>query len=333
MSIGTRQQSTVDVDRATVGRRGPAGRADPAIRQVLTPIASRGGWTAGVGDRLLGYGLLAPALAALVVFVAAPALLTIVVALFRWNLLARTQSWVGFENYNRVLGSDEFTNAVKNTVLYTLMTVPITVGLGLLVAVAINSVRRARALWRAIYFLPVASTLVATAVVWRWLFFPETGPVDSLLGTSGWLRSTSLALPALAIVGNWQGLGFAMVIFLAGLSSVPRHLLEAAELDGAGPLARFRHVTWPALGPATVFAVVVATTTSLRLYDSVAVMTQGGPLSSTETLTYLIWRRGIDYLDLGGGAVITVALLILVLIVTVWQFRLFGRRLESGAAR
>jgi multiple sugar transport system permease protein len=309
-----------------------------ALQEVLTPIAPRARRRARALPRpLVPYALLAPAAALLAAFVVVPALLAFALALYDWDVLAGVTTFVGLDNYARVLGSHELLNAVKNTLLYALMTVPTTLGLGLAVALAIDALAHGRAFWRAVYFLPVASTLVAMAVVWRWLFYPESGFVDVVLGglagVDGWLTSTSLALPALAVVGNWQGVGFAAVIFLAGLSGVPRHLLEAARLDGAGAWQRFRHVLVPALGPATVFAAIIATTSALRVFEQVQVMTEGDPLGSTETLTFLLWRRGIDYLDLGGGAVVTVVLFVVVLAFTAGQLRTFGRRLEEAGSR
>ncbi|MFT9480739.1 carbohydrate ABC transporter permease [Streptomyces sp. Mo3] len=184
---------------------------------------------------------------------------------------------------------------------------------------------------------PTIATMSAMSVVWRWLFYPDTGLVDAtigrLVGGTDWLHSTTLALPAIAMIGSWAGIGSSMVMFLAGLSSVPRHLHEAGRLDGAGPWHRFWHITWPALGPSTMFALIIATRDALRVFDQVRVMTDGGPLGSTETLAHLQWRYGVSYLDIGSGSIVNTVLLGLVLVTVAAQYLAGGRRLERAGAR
>jgi multiple sugar transport system permease protein len=208
--------------------------------------------------------------------------------------------------------------------------------LGLLVALAINRLTRARNFWRAVYFLPVAATLVAMSIVWRWMFLARRGLVDQTigkwLGLNDWLNSSDLSLAAVALVGNWQQIGFVTIVYLAGLAGVPKHLHEAARIDGASPWHRFWHVTWPSLGPTTVFVAVISSIQALRIFDTIATMTSGGPSGSSETLTYLLWKRGIYYLDIGGGAVITVVLLTLALLAT-WIQKRASRRLERAGSR
>jgi multiple sugar transport system permease protein len=298
------------------------------------PVRRRRSWAP---PRLQPYLMVGPAFMLMITFVVLPTVLVIALAFFRVDLLRGDVSFVGWGNVRVLLVGDELTLGLRNTLLYTLMTAPISVTAGLLVALGINALDGGRSLWRAIFFLPYASTLVAMAAVWRWIFFPNTGLVDSTvgawLGLTNWLSSFTLALPAVAIVGNWHLLGFVVVVFLAGLTGVPRHLQEAARLDGAGSWSRFWHVTWPALGPATVFAVVISTINSLKTFETIKVMTDGGPVHHTATLTFLLSRRGTEFNDIGGAAVLTIALLLLVVVVDVWQVRTFGRRLDRAGAR
>lgn len=281
--------------------------------------------------------LLSPAVALLVVFVIVPVGVVGVLSMYNYNLLAGTTTNVGLANYRSLIQDGLLQQAIWHTALYALITVPIIVGVGLLVAVGINSVGRGAALWRTIYFAPAASTLAAMSVVWSWMFYPDTGVIDStlgrLLGLGDWLNSTTLALPAVAVVGSWQGIGQSMIMFLAGLRNVNPDLLEAARLDKARAWQRFVHVTFPALGPATVFAIVVATRDSLRVFDQIQVMTQGGPITSSTTLSYLMWQRAMKFNDIGGGAVISIVLLALVLVTTLVQLRTFGRRWEAAGTR
>ncbi|WP_236795236.1 carbohydrate ABC transporter permease [Amycolatopsis sp. GM8] len=288
-------------------------------------------------DGVIGWILCAPAAILLGLFMIVPLVAVSVLAFFGWDPLTQTDHAVGFANFSRILTSPDFRSAVLRTLEYTVLTVPVTLLLGLVIAVAVNNVRHGAMVWRTVFFLPVASTLAATSVAWRFMFYPHTGIIDQTIGrvlpVQGWLQSTDLAIVAVSIVGIWQALGTTIVIFLAGLSGVPRHLHDAAALDGATAWSRFWHVTWPALGPATVLALVIDTRDSLRVFDQVQVMTEGGPLGSTTTLSYLLWQRGIHYNDLGGGAVIDLVILLVVFAFIGIQLRTAGRRLNDGATR
>jgi len=270
-----------------------------------------------------------PAFVLLGVFVIAPCLLSVALAMFDWEILRGTGHFVGLDNFKRMLTSGELYRSLRVTIVYSFYTVPVSVGAGLAVALGIHSLRRGGAFWRAVYFVPTAATLAAAAVVWRLLLYPDTGLFDRtigrLTGTSAWLSSPDLALGAVALVGNWQGIGFAAVIFLAGLAGVPQRQYEAAAIDGAGAWNQFVHVTLPAIGPATILATMTTAVSSLKAYDQIVVLTAGGPARTTETLTFLIWRRGIDFLDIGGAAVVNLVLLTVAVIVTIGLGR-FGRK-------
>lgn len=278
-----------------------------------------------------------PAVTWLTAVVVVPVVIVVGLAFFRYDPLTGTSEYVGLDNFERVLANGSLRRATVQTLAYTVLTVPVIVGLGLGIAVAIHHVARGAAWWRAVYFLPAASTLAGMSVVWRWMFYPDAGVVDStvgrLSGAADWLNSSSLAIPAVAVVGSWQGVGSAVIMFLAGLSGVPRDLLEAAALDGARPWSRFWHVTWPALGPATAFALVVTTRDALRVFEQVSVMTDGGPTGHSETLAFLMWRRGIYYNDIGGASVINLVLLAFVLVTIAAQMRFVGRRWEQAGSR
>lgn len=315
-----------------------ASRDDGARQGTMRPpgaLPPRRGW--GVVPRLPAVGLLVPAYALLVLLVLVPVLVVVALSFVDYDPLRGDVAYVGTDNFARVLSSDQFRIALVNTLVYLLLSGPATLVLALLVALGIHSVHRGGTLWRSVYFLPVASTLAAMSVVWRWLFYPDTGLIDAtigrVLGIEDWLHSTSLALPAVAVVGSWEGIGFAVVMFLAGLTGVPPSLLEAARLDGAGAWSRFWHVTWPALGPSVVFTLIITTRNALRVFDQVQVMTEGGPANSSATLSYVLWERGIRFLDVGGGAVITLVLLVLVLGITAIQLGTVGRRWERAGAR
>lgn len=286
--------------------------------------------------RFMPWISLAPMLALTVIFVLFPALIAVALVFFDFDILAGTIKFTGLRNIERALARGEVLNAIRVTLEYALLTVIPSMVLGLLAALAITSLTRARNFWRAVYFLPVAATLVAMSIVWRWMFLARRGLVDQTigkwLGLTDWLNSTELSLPAVALVGNWQQIGFVTIVYLAGLAGVPRHLHEAARIDGASAWHRFWHVTWPALGPTTVFVAVISSIQALRVFDTISTMTSGGPSGSSETLTYLLWKRGIYYLDIGGGAVVTVVMLALALLAT-WIQRRASRKLERAGSR
>ncbi|MCC4317402.1 carbohydrate ABC transporter permease [Streptomyces malaysiensis] len=281
--------------------------------------------------------LVTPAATFLMVFFIVPLSTVMALTLFDYQPLTRSIRFVGLRNWDHILTSPELQQATLNTLLYAMLTVPVIVGLSLLAALGIHALPRWGGLWRTVYFLPTIATMAAMSVVWRRLFYPGTGLVDStigrLTGATDWLHSTTLALPAIAVIGSWAGIGSSMVMFLAGLSSVPRHLHEAGRLDGAGPWHRFWHITWPALGPSTMFALIIATRDALRVFDQVHVMTDGGPLGATETLADLQWRYGVSYLDIGSGSIVNTVLLGLVLVTVAAQYLAGGRRLERAGAR
>lgn len=286
--------------------------------------------------RVEPYVFVTPLLFLIGLFVLAPGVLTVALMFFDVDILSGTWKFTGLKNIQQALGRGEIANSILVTIKYALLTVIPSMTLGLLAALGIHSLRKGSNLWRAIYFLPVAATLVAMSIVWRWMFLARRGLVDQTFGKwtglVDWLNSTDLALPAVAIVGNWQQIGFVTIVYLAGLAGVPRHLLEAARIDGASAWHRFWHVTWPALGPATVFAAVISSIQALRIFDTIATMTDGGPSGSSETLTYLLWKRGIYYFDIGGGAVVTVVLLLFALLAT-WIQKRASRRLERAGSR
>lgn len=281
--------------------------------------------------------LLGPAYVFLIAFVVLPILVVGVLAMLDFDPLSQQTSFVGLDNWRRILGSAELWKATGNTLVYTALTVPVEVILGLVIALAIRAAGRGAGLWRTVYFAPVAATLAAMSVVWRWIFYPQVGVFDEtigrLVGHEGWLGSTTLALPAVAIVGSWAGVGSCVVMFLAGLSNVPAHLEDAARMDRAGAWHRFWSVIWPAIGPAATFALVITTRDSLRVYDQVRVMTDGGPEQSTSTLSFTAWQRGVSYLDIGGGSVVNAVLLVLVLITVAVQLRLGRRQWDEDGRR
>lgn len=265
-----------------------------------------------------------------------PAVAVALLSFTGWNFGEPEIAWTGLANYAELWGDRVFWISLRNTLIYVGISVPATVGLGLLAAIAIEGVTRGRGFYRAAYFVPVASTLLAMALVWEFMFHPSVGFVNQSLRalglpTTDWLQNPDTALFALAVIGVWQNLGLAMVLFMAGLKAIPRDMYEALAMDGAdGAWERFRRVTWPLLGPALVFVVAITAIRSFQVFDTVAVLTEGGPSKSTEVLLYTMVQNGFTFLRSAYGAAITVIFLVFTLTLTVAQTLILDRRAHYG---
>lgn len=234
---------------------------------------------------------------------------------------------VGLNNFVKLIGDERFLRAVGNTALFVIIGVPLTLVFALAVAIAIDrGINRFRTVFRVGYYLPVVTSIVAIAVVWRFLLQPDTGLVDSLLRLVGihgpdWLASKTLALPSLTVMASWRGVGTMMIIFLAGLQGIPTTLYEAGEIDGAGPWQRFRNITLPMLRPAMLFAAVITGIGFLQAFEEPFVMTRGGPLDHTLTVSFYIYDQ-FGFGNYGYAAAMSYVLFTLIVGLTVLQFRL-----------
>lgn len=234
---------------------------------------------------------------------------------------------VGLENYTRLFEDELFRRAAVNTAIFVLVGVPLTMAAGLAAAVFLNAgVTKFRTLFRVGYYLPVVTSIIAIAVVWRFLLQVDTGLVNNLLrlvGVTGpnWLEDTRFALPSIIVMATWRNLGFLMVIFLAGLQAVPQHLYEAALIDGAGRWRQFTSITLPLLRPTLLFAAVVTGIGYLQLFEEPFVMTQGGPLSSTLSVAYHIYNQ-FGYGNYGYASAASYVLFIAIVLLSLVQFRL-----------
>ena len=292
---------------------------------------------APVGEALAGLMLTLPAGIAYVVLLLLPTLAAVTLAFTDYELGAPVFDWIGLDNFREMLSDRGFAIALRNTVIYVSTVTPVSIGLGLGAALLIESGTRGRAFFRAIFFLPVVSLTVAMAAAWQYLLHPTIGPLNALLRDVGvvnppfWLSSSDTVLLSLAGIGVWESLGYNMVLFLAGLSAIPRELYAAAEVDGArSPFDRFRLVTWPLLGPTTLFVVTITLIRSVRVFDTVAVLTQGGPNKASEVLLYTMYREGFTYMRLGYSAAITLVFLAIVLALVWLQTKAMDRRIHYG---
>jgi len=312
-----------------VSEGAPRAPLDPALR-----VARARGLRTWRDDPVLVVALCLPALLVLLVFHVGPALVVFAVAFTRWDLGANPV-WIGLKNFADMIHSPDFWHSLQVTVEFTAGNVLFSLVLAMAAAVLMAGVVRGRAFYRSAYFVPTVTPLVSTSVAWIWVFDPGHGLINSLLSVihihgPGWLGSTAWALPAVTIFSVWHDLGFGIVLFLAGLTGVPRELQEAARVDGAGDWGVFRHVTWPLLTPVTFLFLVLATVGSLRTFTQVYTLAQGGPVNATTVTTYYIYEEAFQFFHFGYGSAVSVALFIIVAAVVAIQFRIAGRRVFYG---
>ncbi len=279
-----------------------------------------------------GWLFVTPALALIAVFFLLPVCGAFLLSFTDFDIYSigdpGSTRFVGLGNFVTLWESPLFWTALRNTTYFVLVGGPLSVLASLVAAVLVHSkLVRLRPLFRSAFFAPWVTTLVAVALVWRFVYHPQYGPLNALLQAVGlpaidWLGNPAWAMPAIIIVSVWKNFGFNMLVFLAGLSNIPEELYEAAELDGAGAWRRFRHVTVPMLGPTFVFVGVVTMIASFQIFSEPYVMTQGGPLKSTLTLMLLMYEEGFRWWRLGFATAIAVVLFLLTLVGTVIQLRL-----------
>ena len=271
---------------------------------------------------LTAYALSAPALFLMALLLIGPVLVVLMMSFTDYSLGNASFEWVGLANYAEMLEDDVFVKAIGNTLLYVGIVVPASVFLGLGAAMLIESLTFGRAFWRAVYFLPVMATLMAMAIVWEFMLNARFGMISQLLALLGlpaknWLQETSTALPMLMVIGIWQALGFNMVLFMAGLTSIPRDLYEALGLDGGSSTAsRPCPFTWPLLSPVTLFVVVITAIRSFQVFDPVHVLTKGGPNNASMVLIYQLYQEGFDFFRSAYAAGLTVVFLIFIFAIT-----------------
>jgi len=285
--------------------------------------------------RQAGWAFVAPALVLILVFFVVPVVASLLLSLTDFDIYAvasrENLRLVGVENYRRLLHDPLFWLALRNTALFVVVAGPLSIGLSLVAALLVsNRAVRLRALFRTMFFLPVVTTLVAVAVVWRYIYHPRFGLLNYALGAVGigpidWLGDPRFAMPAIILMAVWKNFGFNMVIFVAGLQSIPERLYEAARVDGAGSGAQFRWVTVPLLAPTFLFVLVITMIGYFQLFAEPYVMTQGGPSHATLSLVMLMYLQGFRWWTMGYAAALAFVLFAIILVLTLITLRLRAR--------
>jgi len=287
-------------------------------------------------------------------FIIIPVFFAFYLSFNKWNLLGSIK-FTGLSNYKKLFSSEEFWKAVVNTFYYSFITVPVGIVISLFLAVLLNSKIKGIQVYRTIYFMPVMTSVVASAFIWQWIFQSHNGILNYLIGLIGikplswlneprgfftvifesinmrlpkWLGGPSVTLVAISIMTIWKNTGYYMIIFLAGLQNIPKTLYEAAEIDGASKVKAFFSITLPILSPTTYFVLIMSVIVSFQVFEQVAVTTRGGPLNSSLVLVYFIYQKAFKFLEVGYASSAAFILFAIVLVLTVFQVKLLGKRVH-----
>jgi ABC-type sugar transport system permease subunit len=287
-------------------------------------------------SRLTPYLLVLPLMSFIAVFTYIPIATSINLSFREWDFLSPTMPFVGLENYRLLLSSHEFWNSVRVTALFAVISVPIRLGLALMVASYLVRETLPSRLLRGALFLPSVTSTVSIAVVFSWMFATDYGMVNAFLVSLGlgrvpWLQDPQLALWVVIVVNTWKQLGYDIVIYIAGLQAVPQELYDAAAVDGGRKGHVFRRVTVPLVMPTTYFLLVVSVIEAFQIFTIVDVMTKGGPAGATDMLVNMLYRVGFTLFDIGQGSALAVLLFILLIALALFKSRVLGRRVHYEA--
>jgi multiple sugar transport system permease protein len=297
----------------------------------VSSVAQTGGspsWWRRTEKHRIGYAFVLPVLVLFIVFRIWPAINGFLLSFQDYRINGDT-TWVGLDHFRFLLQDDLFWHSMRVTAIYTVIAVPLSTISALGLALLVNRAIRGISFYRAIYFLPYITSLVMVAVVWSWVYRTNGGLLNSLLGAIDmvpvkWLTSQDMVLPSLAIMATWKGVGYAMMILLAGLRAIPPELGEASSVDGATAWQTFSRVTLPLLKPVLFFVVVIETIGSFQVFDAIFVMTQGGPVRASYSLVYMLYDESFKFGNYGYAAAIGMVLFVITFGVTMLQRLMFG---------
>jgi len=299
-----------------------------------TPRQPTRGWLASKNRRremLAAFWFLLPNVIGFVLFMVGPLLASLGISFLEWNLLTPPK-WLGLANFVKLVSDEDFWHSLRATLYYILGSVPLGIVSALALALALNQKLSGIRFYRTIYFIPVVSSMIAVALMWRWMYNPTSGILNYMLDLffkwlhlpftpPDWLQSRTWAMPAIIFMSVWKSLGYNMVLFLAGLQGIPTHLYEAAEIDGATSWHKFRNITLPLLTPTTFFIVIISIIGSFQIFEQAYIMTQGGPARATVTTVYFIYENGFQWYKMGYASAVAWVLFALILVVTLVQWR------------
>lgn len=276
-----------------------------------------------------GWAFIAPTIIGLLVLNIIPIFQTLYLSFFKSGAFGKGNLFVGLNNYKQLFSDPQVWYAVRNTLVYTCLVVPVTTLLALLLAVALNGRLKGKGIYRTIYFIPMVAAPAAVTMVWKWLYNYQFGLINHILNSLGlpsmnWIDDPKVAMISIAIIGIWSTLGYSMVLLLAGLQEIPRDYYEAAELDGASPFQRFIHITVPLVSPTLFFVLVTSIITAMQVFDVIYMMVDvtSPSYNSTVSLVYLFYNYSFKYSNKGYGSAVVMVLLAIIMVITVIQTKL-----------
>ena len=275
------------------------------------------------------YALVAPYLLHFMVIVGFPVVFSLVLTMHRWNMLAPMR-WIGGSNFTTLFTDPLFWKALANTIRFLLIHVPLQVGIAVVLAEILNRPLKARAFFRASFFMPVVISGVVVTILWKQLYASENGLFNELLMSVGlgrveWLTNPAIAMPAIAIMATWKNVGLYVILLLAGLQSIPRQVYEAARIDGAGPVRQFFYITIPMLNPVLMTIIILSTINGFSLFIEPYVMTGGGPVNSTLSMNLYMYKQAFDFYKMGYAATLGIVLAGLIFVVVALQRKFIER--------
>lgn len=281
-----------------------------------------------LNEALWGWAMVAPTIIGLIVLNIIPIFQTLKMSFHKSGDFGRNDIFVGFENYQRMLGDTQVWQATWNTFKYTLLVVPATVTLAIFLAVLLNSKIRGKHLYRTIFFLPMVAAPAAVTMVWKWLYNTDFGLINFVLGKMGigrinWIEDPKIAMYSIALIGIWSTVGYSMILILAGLQEIPKDYYEAAKIDGASPAKQFFQITLPLVSPTLFFVVVTSIIQSMQVFDVIYMMEdiRSPAYDKTVSLVYLFYNNSFKYTDKGYGSTIVILLLVIILLITALQMK------------
>ncbi|MCM3634690.1 MULTISPECIES: carbohydrate ABC transporter permease [Paenibacillus] len=288
-----------------------------------TPVSVRN-WRTAL-EKWKDFMFALPAIALLAVFLYYPLVNSFYISLTNWNMTRPVKKFVGIDNYTYLLGHEDFYQSLKITFTYTIMDVVLTLAIGLLLALLFNVSSRFYAFMRGIVFMPYYISMVIAAMVFVWIYNGKYGLLNRVVAMFGidpveWLINPSTVLPALVVVSVWKGVGFAMILFIAGLRSIPADYYEAAAIDGANRWMLFRHITLPLLSPMTLFLVITTFISSMQVFQSIDIMTNGGPLNASNAVVYWIYTMAFSQFRTGRASALIMIFFVIILLLTALQW-------------
>jgi len=277
----------------------------------------------------VGYGFIFPVLVLFIVFRIWPTINGFLLS-FQYYRMRGDTDWIGLHNYHDLMSDNLFWHSLRVTVMYAVLSVPLSTIFAMLFAIAINRALKGMSWYRAIYFLPYITSLVMVSVIWQWVYRSNGGLLNGILKSFGltevgWLTQANLVLPSLAIMATWKGVGYSMMILLAGLRAIPSHLAEASQVDGATGSQTFWRITLPLLKPVLFFVIVIETIGSFQVFDAMYVMTGGGPVRASYSLVYMLYDESFRFQDYGYASAIGVVLFGITFVTMMIQRLMFGR--------